>query len=287
MKQLASTLQHCLLVLALGLAFAGAASAQEESVEDKARAHFRLGRAHYDNGNFAEAAVEFEEAYNVSQRAALLYNIYLAYRDANNTEKAAWSLKLYLEKEENIENRAQLQARLKALEEANAARAAAPVAPVAVVPAGEQPAEQLTETPAPEGAVEASEPPEKKSNLVPFILMGTGGAMVITGIATGIMASGKKSDAEEICPDLPDCGGLPAGDVKKVKDLESSQGTLALVSDIMMFGGIAVAGTGAVLWIINMMSDGGSEEHATVAYKPTASLACGPGACHGTMSMNF
>jgi tetratricopeptide (TPR) repeat protein len=282
MTQLASTLRHCLLLLALGLTFAGAASAQEESVEDKARAHFRLGRAHYDNGNFAEAAVEFEEAYNVSQRAALLYNIYLAYRDANNTEKAAWSLKLYLEKEENIENRAQLQARLKALEEANAARAAAPATPVAA--AGEQPADQLTETPAPEGAVEASEPPEKKSNLVPIILLSTGGAMVITSIATGIMASGKKSEAEDLCPGLTNCD--PA-QKQKLDDLESSQGTLAIVTDIMMFGGIAVAGTGAVLLVLNLMSGGGDEQQATVAYKPTASLACMPGACHGSMSMNF
>lgn len=284
MTQLASNLRHCLLILALGLAFAGTASAQEESVEDKARAHFRLGRAHYDNGNFAEAAVEFEEAYNVSQRAALLYNIYLAYRDANNTEKAAWSLKLYLEKEENIENRAQLQARLRALEEANAAAAAAAAAAPAAAAQPEQPVEELTATPAPDGAVEATEPPEKKSNLVPFILMGTGGAMVITGIATGIMASGKKSDAEDLCPGLTNCKEETKQEIQSLSD---SQGTLALVSDIMMFGGIAVAGTGAVLWVLNLMSDGGSEEHATVAYKPTANLACMPGACHGTMSMNF
>ena len=74
---------------------------------------------------------------------------------------------------------------------------------------------------------------------------------------------------------------------EELEDLDSSQGTLAIVSDIMMFGGIAVAGTGAVLLVLNLMSGGGEEKTATVAYKPTANLACGPGACHGTMSMNF
>ncbi|HKU44545.1 MAG TPA: tetratricopeptide repeat protein, partial [Polyangiales bacterium] len=90
----------------------GVAAANEEA----ARAHFRLGRAHYDNGNFAQAAVEFEEAYRISQRAALLYNIYLAYRDANDTKNAAEALRKYLALEKNIENRGQLESRLAALD---------------------------------------------------------------------------------------------------------------------------------------------------------------------------
>jgi tetratricopeptide (TPR) repeat protein len=296
MHTLTSTLRRSVLVVLIGLGvFAGAASAQEATAEDQARAHFRLGRAHYDNGNFAQAAVEFEEAYNISQRSALLYNIYLAYRDANNTEKAAWALKLYLEKEVEVENRAQLQARLRALEEALAAAAAAGTtagaaaaaqpAPAEQAPAQAQPTEQAQpETqPGPAAATEQAEP-EKKSMVVPIVLMSTGGAMVLGSIATGAMASGKASDVEDLCPN----GSCPSADAeKKASDADSSRKTLALVTDVLMFGGIAVAGTGAVLLVLNLMSGGDDKPTASVAGKPTAGLACMPGACHGSLSVPF
>src|ERR1700748_2588956 len=82
----------------------GAPSADDE---EKARGHFRLGRAYYDNGDFAQAAIEFEAAYRISGKAALLYNIYLAYRDASDTRHAADALRKYLQLEQKIENRGQ------------------------------------------------------------------------------------------------------------------------------------------------------------------------------------
>ncbi|HKP60338.1 MAG TPA: tetratricopeptide repeat protein, partial [Polyangiales bacterium] len=119
--------------------------------EERARAHFRLGRAHYDNGDFAQAAVEFEEAYRISQRAALLYNIYLAYRDANDTRNAAESLRKYLALEKNIENRGQLEARLASLDRAladNPQPSAAPAAAaVAAAPAQQAPAPEAAPPP--------------------------------------------------------------------------------------------------------------------------------------------
>ena len=56
------------------------------SPENQAREAFERGRIHYDNGDFARAAGAFEEAYKLSGREGLLYNLYLAYRDANEQE---------------------------------------------------------------------------------------------------------------------------------------------------------------------------------------------------------
>src|SRR5690606_25712958 len=92
--------------------------------ENQAREAFERGRIHYDNGDFARAAAAFEEAYKLSGREGLLYNLYLAYRDANEQEKAAEALRNYLVKVEVIENRAQLESRLKALEAGIAQRKA-------------------------------------------------------------------------------------------------------------------------------------------------------------------
>src|SRR5262245_31875642 len=69
-----------------------------DSAEGRARESFNRGRIHYENGEFEAAALAFEEAYGLSGRHALLYNLYLAYRDANNQEKAAEALKNYLDR---------------------------------------------------------------------------------------------------------------------------------------------------------------------------------------------
>src|SRR6185295_14451044 len=47
----------------------------------EARAHFQVGSDHYNHGRFSEAATEYEAAYSLSPRPALLHNIYLARRD--------------------------------------------------------------------------------------------------------------------------------------------------------------------------------------------------------------
>lgn len=262
--------------------------------EEKARAHFRLGRAHYDNGNFAQAAVEFEEAYRISQRSALLYNIYLAYRDANDTKNAATSLRKYLELQKDVENRGQLEARLAALERSLADGTAPQPAPAAQpqptegAPAEQQPAEAQAPTEAAPAEATQAAPAEKETNLVPFVLMGTGGAMILGSVVTGIMTSGKQSDLDDAraaCKKRGDCDSLEKKEFDRIESLQSSGKTLALVTDILLFGGIAVAGTGAVLFILDMGDDGASD--AASAYAPKASVACLPGACAGSVTLKF
>src|SRR5690348_432321 len=101
------------IVMTMGARAQAQASPQTQDAETQAREAFQRGRIHYDNGEFDQAAVAFEEAYGLSHRHALLYNLYLAYRDANQQEKAAEALRNYLERVSVIENRPQLEARLK------------------------------------------------------------------------------------------------------------------------------------------------------------------------------
>jgi tetratricopeptide (TPR) repeat protein len=259
------------------------AAAPAPGDEEQARAHFRLGRAHYDNGNFAQAAVEFEEAYRISQRSALLYNIYLAYRDANDTRNAATALRKYLELEKEVENRGQLEARLAALERSLADGTAPQPAVVAAAPTEPTPAPEPAATePAPAAAASDAPAAEQDTNLVPFILMGSGGAMIIGGVVVGIMSSGKESELEDLCPD-GDCGTPTPEKKQQVSDLQSSGESLSLVADILLFGGIAVAGTGAVLFVLDQMGGDASEADSGTS----ASLACGPGLCGATFRTAF
>jgi tetratricopeptide (TPR) repeat protein len=304
----------------LGLAFvlanapapAAAQGASGASTEEQARAHFRLGRAHYDNGSFAQAGMEFEEAYRISQRPALLYNIYLAYRDANDTRKAADALRKYLQLEKEIENRGQLESKLAALDRAIAseppppaatqapakpalAAAPAPSAAQPKPPAPLQPSNAAPETaappapepmPAPEAATRESAPRGSAFPLVPAILMGTGGAMMATSVVTGIMAASKSSkwaDALDACERAHNCASLPSTKLAELKDVKSSGQTLATVTDILLFGGMAVAGTGVVLWLIDLGTSGESE----TASEPAAGLTCAPGGCQASLRASF
>src|SRR4051794_6738550 len=70
-------------------ATAPAATPASAPSDDEARVHFRLGTAYYDSGRFAQAAEEFKQAHELSQRPQLLYNLFLAYRDAGDLVHAA------------------------------------------------------------------------------------------------------------------------------------------------------------------------------------------------------
>jgi hypothetical protein len=55
---------------------------------DIARAHFNTGQAYYEHGRFEDAAHEFEEAYRLSAKAPLLYNVGKSYDGSNDFARA-------------------------------------------------------------------------------------------------------------------------------------------------------------------------------------------------------
>ena len=107
--------------LLLGNVVTGLAQQPEATDDEAARRHFRLGQAYYQNGQFAEAATEFEQAYQLSGRAALLYNVYLAHRDALHTRQSYEALRQYLDEMPDPPDEDHLRARLQHLEDALAA----------------------------------------------------------------------------------------------------------------------------------------------------------------------
>src|SRR5262245_52034956 len=88
-----------------------------QAADEEARKHFQIGKLLLDSGRFQEATTEFESAYRLSGRPQLLYNLYIAHRDAGNTDKAVEALRGYLEKVPDAPDRINLEARLASLEE--------------------------------------------------------------------------------------------------------------------------------------------------------------------------
>lgn len=85
--------------------------------DQRARLHFESGASYYEAGEYEDALREFQHAYELSQRPQLFYNISLCYQNLGDLENAAGFLERYLREVAEIENRANLEIRLRNLRE--------------------------------------------------------------------------------------------------------------------------------------------------------------------------
>ncbi len=100
----------------LVLALAPSAHAQDGSQETQARALFEAGRTAYDSGRFEQALRYFQESYELSGRAALLFNIGSAADRLQDNERALESYRAYLAAMPNADNRELTESRIRFLE---------------------------------------------------------------------------------------------------------------------------------------------------------------------------
>jgi tetratricopeptide (TPR) repeat protein len=229
-------------------------------MDEEARQHFQLGKALYDAGRFPDAAREFDEAYRLSQRPQLLYNAYVAHRDASNLPGAVDALALYLEKVPDAPDRVNLRARLDAMraEQARQAEQNERVR-VATQPGTNRSAEPQTRT-------------EVVRSVVPFVLIGAGGAMIVGGTVTGVLALGKASDLEKVCNNDQTC---PSGQQNNI----DSAKTLALTTDVLIGAGLVLAAVGVSTWLT-----GAFNEERQV---PVANLGCSSVGCALSLTQRF
>lgn len=81
-----------------------------------AKEHFLNGKKLYDLGKFADAAAEYELAYQAKDDPALLFNIGQAYRLAGNLPKAILAYKAYLRNTPDATNREEVENRIRELQ---------------------------------------------------------------------------------------------------------------------------------------------------------------------------
>jgi tetratricopeptide (TPR) repeat protein len=246
--------------------------------DEEAKAHFKVGSALYQSGRFAEAAAEWEKAYALSHKEQLLYNLYVAYRDASDLPNAISALRRYLESAQlEPEARVNLQARLRAMEEANS-RAPSATAPAAA-PSTPEPSAAAAPVPAPVAAAPAPASTEPAQNpheasagrpTVAYVLAIGGGALLAGGLVTALVANHKittiKEDcSEDVCP--ADYG---------LNDKRDSARTWRTVSFALLGTGLVAGAIGAALLLTH-----GSEQPEPAA--TTAALDCGASGCMGSV----
>lgn len=263
---------------------AQATTSDADMTDAQARAHFRLGAAAYEAGRFADAAQEFEIAYGLSGRPQLLYNVYLAYRDAQDTPNAARALRGYLAGVPDAPDHDHLQARLTALEatvtsdqEAEAARTA-------------QDAEQQrqledAERRALEAEMRQQQGPTLSRPWWPWLVFG--GGVVLAAVGGGVAAlAGSDADAlrrscvtqtTTVGVEQPLLLGTSCSPSVNLESRRSAVMTEAAIADALWIGGSVIAVTGLILAFV-LPDD---------VNMPAVSAGCGPTGCSGNVTVSF
>jgi tetratricopeptide (TPR) repeat protein len=273
-------------------AMARSTTKDEDMVDLQARSHFRLGREYYTLGRFRDAAREFEAAYGLSGRAALLYNVYISYREAQDTPKASGALRGYLAAVPDAPDRDNLSARLQALEaqvaqsRADAERAQAQREELERL-RGEAEARAREASAAQQPAT--SPPPSAAASRPwwPWLVVGAGVVAAATGVTLGGLASSDASGLRAQCVADPRTDGAsaplvsgqscaPSVELEARRDAIQSQ---ALAGDVLWIGGATLVLTGLVLAVVLPPTERTPD--------PPLRAACGPGACQAALHLRF
>lgn len=250
-------LRRAVWLAVLGLSLLAPSSAWAQ-VSEEARQAVTDAQALYEANRFEEAGAAFEAAYDVTAHPSMIYNAYVAYRDAGMPREALRTLRRHLQLiAANDPERARLEARLRGLEQQVAAL------DEGATPPDEGPPEPDPE-PIPEPISEPNPdpPPSGDGALAPALVVAAGGAVLVAGaVLAGVTAAehdGFTERCEGSCPELAD---------------EASSGrSLALATDILLAVGGTVALVGLV-WLIAEVAGGGDSN--------ASALRCGPSGCGG------
>jgi hypothetical protein len=138
---------------------------------------------------------------------------------------------------------------------------------VVVAPPPTSAAPTASAPPPPPTATEAPPPPPPNTmRTVGYVGAGVGGAMILGGFITGLMAKGKESSVKDSCDSS---SGKTLCPQSKKADLDSAK-SLATITNVLLIGGVVVAGAGATLIFMNP-----NKETTTGAF-PRPSLALSP-----------
>lgn len=226
----------------LALAAPQLALAQSESAIAEARTRFDLGVQHFERGDFALAAVEFQRVYALMDghpnRSYVLYNIARTHEELGRTRAALEVFERYLaESGPDAPNRAEAERHarelrtrleLEAGDRGDASAVGGGVSPIGI------------------------------------IVTSVGGAALVAGIITGVLALDADAAVEAECDYSERC-------YPEARARAAEAQTLANATDALLFGGAAVAVAGVIL----MMALPGSDSSAATVSAGCSASGCG------------
>jgi tetratricopeptide (TPR) repeat protein len=223
------------------LAVAGPAFADSN---EEAKAHYTIGAAAYERGDYATAVREFTASYDLSKKADILFNIARAETKLKHEPEAIARLKQYLEANPDAADlpsvKAEIEAREKALAEQQSADAAKAAAEKARLDA------EKAQNDAATAKQEARAAAHPKWPAVVFLALG--GASVVGGVLLGVFALHNASQVENgNGPAMPiEWASSPFATDQTTGKNESRAG---IALDVIG-GALIVAGGGLLIWAL-------------------------------------
>jgi hypothetical protein len=262
-----------------------ATTSEQDMGDIQARGHFRLGRQYYEQGRFADAAQEFEIAYGLSGRGQLLYNVYLAYRDAQDLPNAARALRGYLTSVPDAPDHDHLQARLTQLEQSVTRDQEAEAQRVAEAAEAARRLDEA-ERRALEAEMLAAQGPSRPA--WPWGVLGGGLALVVAGVVVDVIASTDADALRHDCVDQSPTSGFEQPLVRGTNcspgvNLESRRSTIqaeAIAGDVLWVSGAVIATTGLILAFA-------LPDEYPPGTPPPVTAGCSPTGCSATLTTHF
>lgn len=270
------------------------ARAQSEGQKkQEAKEHYEKATRLYDLARYGDAIHEYEAAYLLVADPNLLYNMGQAYRLWDKPEEAIRCYKNYLRNRADASNRADVEKKIAELErtvEDRRKSGTAPLAPLLPAPVppsgGEPPAvapEAAASAPVPGQAAgtvvkSAASRPGRPSRVLPYTLLGVGGAGLVTSLVTGLVAASKAKQ-------IADASKQPSHPVFD-PSVQSAGKTFNAVAIITGVTGLAATGVGLYFYFRASRASGAvasTTSNAQVAFFPLA----WPDFAGGGASVNF
>jgi tetratricopeptide (TPR) repeat protein len=233
----------------LGPANIAAQPKQKISAEDMKKAKARFGEAEsfYRVGDYARALEAYKEAYLLSKKPGILFNMAQCYRYTKNYREAIKTYQLFLHDAPNTEFREEVEgfiAELEALLEAEA-RAASQPASVIVEPSTQptsapqsQPGPMVIFLPA-----EMSSQPPSYQGPGGALFFGAAGVGGVTALFLGGVALARANEANELQQEQISDPNDPR--VEEAVQAYSRAQSLGVASDLLFVTSIAAAGVGS------------------------------------------
>jgi tetratricopeptide (TPR) repeat protein len=197
------------------VALSSLARAQSPEDQEAAKAHFLAASAYYEQGKYADAVKEFNEAYALSRKPDLLYNIALAYEKMEQYDKAKAALEQYLADNKDAHDRNVIEERIQRLKDHEVHTT-------------------VTAAPAP-----------KKYRFTPSLVVGsTGVALLVAALATGVVSDQIHKDLDRQCLNNV-CDPSLRGRVDEGHNLQ-------IASDVLLGLGAAALAVSVVLFIVEL-----------------------------------
>jgi tetratricopeptide (TPR) repeat protein len=225
-------------IAAVVCAVAASARAMTEE-EERAKAHFLAGQSYYDQASYADALREFSEAYRISKRPALLYNIARCHEALDQYTDAVQMLERFLQEDPKTADRPAIETRIANLKGRQPVKRVHPeVEPSHVNP---PPLTQtLTQTPTPTQT--QTQTTAHRKRLWTFVVGGVGAGLLAAALGTGVASQLDYNSLGNSCGSNR-CNPSQQADIDRGK-------SLAIATDVLWPVGAAAVGVGVVLFFV-------------------------------------